>query len=421
MVQYVLEYQQDDDDRIYWEYPLPTLELKLRIYASDIRKQPSGIHAIISVELKRQKLAWGVINVERDEDRVRLGNSAFGKVDRYIKDAKILSAAEIKHLLDNFCFGLWGVKLGEFAPVLMTGSTQSQSASFVLPPYIVDGGGTILFAHPKKGKSFMALLMAVCIDAGITRFWPVKQQKVMWINLERSALSTQDRLGNMNAILGLPRERPLLTINARGRSLSDVIHAAKRGAREHEVDGTFLDSISRAGMGDLNENNPVNKIIDSMNGLSRWWLGIGHAPRGSDEHVYGGIHFDAGADVLVRLSSEQANERLRGVGLQVMDANETGDRRLETFALEFDALGLVQVRRGKAGEFQEVESSKSETRAAKLMAYVLKNGPCSATDVEENTGMDRAWVSSMFASELHYVYLGKQGRSKLYAAREIRR
>ncbi len=415
-----LEYQHADD-AIYWEYPIPGLELVLRIYAREIRKQPSGIHAIVSIELKRLKLAWGLLNVERDEDRVRLSNAAFGKVDPYLKEGKHLTAALIKGLLDNFCFGLWGAQLGLFAPVLLPGSEQAQPARFILPPYIVDGGGTILFAHPKRGKSFMALLMAVCIDAGITTFWPVQQQRVLWINLERSALSTQDRLGNMNAILGLPRARPLLTLNARGRSLNDVVHAARQGVREHGVDGTFLDSISRAGMGDLNENNPVNKIIDAMNGLSRWWLGIGHAPRGSDEHVYGGIHFDAGADVLVRLASEQANERLRGVGLQVMDANETGDRRQETFALEFDTLGLAQVRRAKHGEFQDVESSQAEGRAAKLRAWVLKNGPCSASDVEENTGMNRGWVSSMFNSELHYARVGKRGRSTLYAVRETQR
>ncbi len=420
MVTHDLEYQHADD-AIYWEYPIPGLELVLRVYAREIRKHPSGIHAIVSIELKRLKLAWGLLNVERDEDRVRLSNAAFGKVDPYLKEGKHLTTALLKGLLDNFCFGLWAARLTAFAPVMMAGSSESHPARFILPPYIVEGGGTILFAHPKKGKSFAALLMALCIDAGITTFWPVQQRKVMWINLERSELMTRDRLGNMNAILGLPRERPLLTLNARGRSLSEVYHAAKQAQREHGTEVAFLDSISRAGMGDLNENNPVNKIIDAMNGLTPTWLGIGHAPRGSDEHVYGGIHFDAGADVLVRLASEQANEHVRGIGLQVMDANETGDRRLETLALEFDALGLVQVRRAKRGEFQEVESSKAESRAVKLLAWVLKHGPCSAGDVQENTGMDRAWVSSMFASELHYVCTGKHGRNKLYAARENQR
>ncbi len=414
---FVLEYQRDDDS-IYWEYRVPDLELVLRIYARDIRKQPSGIHAIISLELKRQKLAWGLINVERDEDRVRLSNSAYGKIDKYLKEAGHLPAARIKTLLDNFCFGLWGSKLGEFAPAFMSGSVQSQPTRFVLPPYIVEGGGTILFAHPKKGKSYAALLMAVCIDAGITKFWDVRQQRVMWINLERSSLSTQDRLGNMNAILGLPRDRELLTLNARGRSLADVIHAARQGVREHEVGLVVLDSISRAGMGDLNENSPVNRIIDGMNGLSKSWLGIGHAPRSSDEHLYGSIHFEAGADVVIRLLSEQVGERKRGVGFQITDANETGVRRMEVLAFDFDVMGLVGVRRANQGEFPEVEGGVVTTGGSKLWEYVRDDGPVSATEAAKALNMDRTVVSRLFKDELRYAPAGRLGTKKLYGIRE---
>ncbi len=406
-----------DDETLYWEYPVPGTDLVLRITARDIRKQPSGLHATLGIEIKDTRLAWGVLNVERDEDRVRMSNSAFARINGHIPD-KALGKSKLKNLVDDFSFGLWDASSETTSAVLMAGSEQAQPTDFSLPPYIVKGGGTILFAHPGKGKSFTALLMAVCIDAGIKSFWDVgRAQRVLWINLERSVLSTQNRLGNVNGLLRQERTRPMLTLNARGKSLADVQRAAIRAVREHEVEVVVLDSISRAGMGDLTENAPVNKIIDAMNGLAPTWLGIAHAPRGSDEHLYGSIHFDAGADVLVRLASEQAGERLLGVSLQMMKGNDVGTRAVEMLAYEFDQMGIVGIRRAREREFISLEEGVNVTPKdgfKRLKEYMGEGAAVTVKEAQEIAQMERSWVYRMLEDTRVFSPAGKRKNEKLY-------
>jgi hypothetical protein len=59
---------------------------------------------------------------------------------------------------------------------------------------------------------------------------------VLFINLERSAASVADRLGNVNrGARAAPDTRPMLTLNARGRSLMDVAGSARKAIEQHGV------------------------------------------------------------------------------------------------------------------------------------------------------------------------------------------
>src|SRR6185436_19251129 len=310
------------DDALCYARPVGGASLTFR--AEAIHQERTGVHARVAIGYHGVELAWSTFNVERDEDRVRLANSAHKHLNG---QAQEYPASYLKNDLDKFCRGLWEAHIGDMAPEWLAGTPEPVPPRFALAPFILEGGGTIVFAHPGRGKSYLTGLMAVSIDAGTEvppsmRLWQVRQQRVLLINLERGRLSVQNRLGNINAALGLPRTRRLLTMNQRGRSLQEIIGAARRAVRDHGVGLVLLDSISRAGMGDLTENNAVNRIIDGLNGLSETWLGIAHAPRGSDEHVFGGIHFDAGADVIVRLLSQQEEWGPLGVGIQIVKEND---------------------------------------------------------------------------------------------------
>ena len=217
--------------------------------------------------------------------------------------------------------------------------------------YVVDGGGTFLFGPPGKGKSTIALLMAVSIDANSDALWSVFQRKVMYINLERSAASMALRLARANYVLEVEEERPLLMLNARGSILSDLLDTIRAAIAQHGVQGVFLDSVSRAGYGDLNANDVANKVADALNSLGVWWVAVAHSPRGDDTHIYGSVMQDAAADIMVSLSSEAIKDEM-GIGLQITKANDqavTGD--IETIAFGYDMGGIVTARRAKTEEF----------------------------------------------------------------------
>jgi hypothetical protein len=411
----------------------------LTLAASDLRPERTGVHGKLRILINNVEMAYSALNLDRDEDRSRLANQAFKEFGPHLQRNKNgththYTDADFRKDVRRFTGGLWQarVELDDIQAVEFAGTAEPVPTQFVLRPYVIREGGTILFAHPGKGKSYITGLMMVNIDAADeideahTVFNVSHSQKVLFINLERGPLSVSNRLGNINAALGLPRTRPILTINARGKSLADIKDAAKRAVALHGVEVIVLDSISRAGLGDLNENNPVNKIIDTLNGLAPTWIGIAHAPRSSDEHLYGSIHFEAGADVVVRLLSQQEEGGPLGIGLQITKENDVGKHALRLMALEFDGeFGLKAVRAAEAGEFPEVEQGRAGSGregepmalADRLRVYMRTRGVDGddATRAAAALKANRGQVSALFQGSEYYLVRTGAKNVKVYA------
>jgi hypothetical protein len=309
-----------DGKRVLYHKRLTTLVdgvvYVVQFSAQDVRRERAGIHARVDISINNVTLAYSTFNIEKDEDRVRLANSAFAQ---YEKNGVALDYPKplVKKDLDVFCDGLWDETLAVSMPERMAGAVGRTPPGFLLRPYVLDDGGTLIFAPPGQGKSYSVMLMAVSLDAGLSTLWPVQQTPVLFVNLERSRVRVADRLGNVNEVLGLPRARPLHMLNARGRGFLDVLESLERYIAQERIGCLFLDSVSRAGMGDLNENQSANRIIDALNRLGISWLAIGHTPRSDATHLYGSVHFDAGADVVVRQISQQAGfDQPLGIGLR---------------------------------------------------------------------------------------------------------
>jgi hypothetical protein len=388
--------------RITKDYPLST-GAAIFYHAEDVRKERTGVHAKVIITFDKVLLAWTSFNVERDEDRTRLANSAYKALGDIVRE--VWSQYEMKHALDLFCAGLWEATVALFVAEEMEGGGGDEAQDFPMEPFIVRGGGTMLYAPPGRGKSYTALLKAVSVDAGCDSLFPgvSRPRRGFYINIERSRESMRRRLMQVNTALGLEPTRPLLFLNARGKSLSDIIEAARKGVREHQVEVAYLDSISRAGFGDLNENSPVNRIIDVMNGLCETWYALAHTPRSDESHIYGSVHFDAGIDIGVQMLSEAKDDgRTMGVGLKITKANDIRKPALPfMFALEFDDLGLCGVRQAGRGEFlQMLSATRSPVEEAR--EYLLSVGEGTASEIGEIIGKHRSEVSRMLNMDARF-------------------
>jgi hypothetical protein len=391
-------------------------EHTLGLKAEAVRQERSGVHARVSIALDGIALAWGQHNIERDEDRVRLGNSAYNLLKSlngsYPKEY-------LKKDLDLFCIGLWDEHNRQYQPEEMAGNAEPRAPEFMVNPYLLQGGGTILYAPPGRGKSYTLFLMAASLHNGVSSLWPTRKCRPLVINLERSKRSVQDRLGNVNRVLGLAPETPLPIINARGRSLSDVMPAARRYVKERGIDCILLDSISRAGFGDLTENAPVNRIVDALNSLCDTWLALGHTPRGDDSHLYGSVHFDAGADLLVQLLSQQDETGPLGIGLQLIKRNDVAWQPLSILALEFSVTGLQTVRHARRGEFPQIEQDQKRSLKQELLDYILDAGTASASAAAKDLKRNRTNVAHLLANDPAFIPTGRDGHKQLYGVRNL--
>ena len=260
------------------------------------------------------------------------------------------------------------------------------------------------------------------IDAGCSQFWPVEQGPVLFINLERSRKSVERRLTMVNRVLGLPATRPLFTLNARGHSLSEVLPACRKAIKKRGIKVVLLDSISRAGVGDLNENISGNKIIDALSSLCPTWVALGHTSRANEEHLFGSVMQDAGADICVLLSSQAKADGVLGVGLQITKQNDSGFQGMKIYALEFSGdKGLVAFREAKPMEFPTIESHTPTDMEQQVLDWICDqdSGDATATQVEEALGFKRANISKLFTQSGKFVQTRRVKQSVYYGVRVV--
>jgi len=404
----------DIGDAVQWDKRAG--ELLLTFKAEKLCEEKTGVHARVSIYGQHQSLSWSYLNIERREDRSSLAGAAF----TVLKDTKNYSKDDMRRDLDSFCFGIWDYHLSRFTPEDMVGDEVPQPLSFLLNPYIVKNGGTIIFAPPGRGKSFIALLCAVAIDSGSNKFWAVKSSKGLFINLERSKESIRRRLSMVNKILGLPPTRPLLTLNARGKSLSEVTPACRKAILKHGVEFIVLDSISRAGLGDLNENLSGNRVIDALSALCPTWLALGHTSRATEDHLFGSIMQDAGADICVQLSSQIKDDGTLGIGLTITKQNDIGYRPQRIYAMEFSENSLADFRLAKPFEFPDIVGKNSTDMTTTIMEFITNQdtGDATATEIEKEFGYNRVNVSKLFNYSGKFVQTRKVKQSVYYGVKQ---
>jgi len=292
-------------------------------------------------------------------------------------------------------------------------SDEYQPPRRLLGKYIVEQGGTFLFGPPGAGKSTTGMLWAISMDYGTSRFWPTQQAKTLYVNLERSAEQLKFLYTRCLDVLDVPRDHRMLMLNARGKTLADVLDIVKESTWRDGVEVVVVDSISRAGYGNLNDNEVGNRGADALNALGITWAAIGHSPRGDDTHIYGTIMWEAAADVLVSTTGEQNSEVERGVMLQVTKSNHFGLPKPETWAYEYDDAGLISVEKAAVGQFSELEGKKRE-KAEVRVAQFLEAGAADASTIALELDLNRSNVSSLLSRSPRFTVVRREGKAVLY-------
>lgn len=370
-----------------WDIGLPDL---LILHARGVRRERRGgsTKAVVSVALgqgpqRATILAWDLITLERDRDRVHLANAA-------ARDADVIDPRLVRDLLDSWTRRLWHRWL-ESIPIEETpGRADLPAVRWLLEPWIAECAGTILFAPPGTGKSYVALVMAVCLDAGLKRC-PLgevrRQAKVLYLNLERSRESMQSRLGRVNQALGLPMERPLRMLHARGATLADVADRVAATIADQGIEVVIVDSLSRAGAGSLIDDEVANTIVDTLNSWRIAWVGLAHTAKADAaepkrQSVFGSQMQTAAADLVVRaVAAKEVTPSELVLALETVKANDTRTGVTRHVTLEFVAEGLARIRAATPEEVVDV--AKRAERWQDALLALLSRGPMTIPEIHE--------------------------------------
>jgi hypothetical protein len=387
----------------------------ITVRAENVRKERTGIHGKITILLEGRAIAFDTFNVERSEERGRLAKAAIEQLPEELQG--ICPLAWLRSKLDAFTSELWEKAQERDKAEEEIPSGVTKPLVYMAEPYILRGGKTILYAPPGSGKSYTALLLAVSVDAGCSKLWNVLKAKVLFVNLERSRESVSRRLGMVNQALGLPITRPLLMLHRSGRTLADVADVLQRDVKQRGVQLVILDSISRAGAGDLVDNQTANTVTDTLSRICPSWLALAHSPRADATHAFGSVHFDAGADLAVQLTSETVNDTL-GVGLKITKSNDVPPGPVRALAIEFGE-NSISVRQARPSEFGELTLTHKKSLSQEVRAFLQAEGEATATQISEKLGRNRTNVATLLSSEA-FTKTRKEGKNQFYGLKETR-
>lgn len=386
--------------------------------AENIRTSPTGIHAKLSLygtlpNTEAKLLAGTVCNIERDEERTKLLNTA--RRQGADKSEAVMGPRDKQEVLkrdfDVFCFAVWETLMATQDPQMVSGDAMLPLA-FRAKPHIIEGGGTILFGPPESLKSTTALIIGVAVDAGVNGLWETDQGYVLYVNLERSADSLQRRLGQINEALGLAADRPFAILNARGRTLVDARHSVEREMQRRRPSLIIVDSLTRMGAGDLVSNEVANNSMDMLNGMCETWVAIGHSPRADSTHLYGSVMYDSAADVMVKITASGDGDT-RGVRLDVTKVNDFRRPPPMTLRLGYGDSGLTAIDHARPGEFEDLEP---KTDKGTIRNYLLEEaGKATATQISSALKMPRRTVVDALHDNFQFVMVDQIGREKFYA------
>tara|TARA_R100000234_G_C4994409_1_gene177120 strand:- start:146 stop:1420 length:1275 start_codon:yes stop_codon:yes gene_type:complete len=347
-------------------------QTKITFVAKDFRTDRTGVHAQIQVYLNRNQVAYDNINIEKIDQRAKLAREAYKHpLLKQNEFPTFYPMDSMKVDLDFFCFQAPETHLSAVDATVLSGDPLLEVGEYV-ENLVVKGGGTIINGQPKKGKSFIAMAMAVSVDAGCQEIWNVEQANTLYINLERSERSMIKRLGGINTALGLDAARPLPFLNVRGQTLSSIKSNVKQIIKERDIKFIVLDSISRAGEGSLNDDKVGLAVTDTLNQMieetDRSWLAIAHRAW-SNEHIFGSIHFLGACDVMVATESAYNEQKNLGVKLISEGQNDLPPLDAPIIKLSFDDWGLHSMEHSSEEEFPELASEQKDarTRIIKLL------------------------------------------------------
>ena len=388
----------------------------LTIHLSRLTQQVTGLHARIAISVDDTELARTVMNAERLEDRVKLANAAYKDLHGDIK--KQYSPDFLKIDLAYVCANAWDCWLAASMPKQEAGQ-ETIRLEWLLEPYVLKGGGTILFGAPGGGKSYLGMAMVVSVDNGESRLWETGYVPSLWVNLERSPDSVRWRLAHINKALGLAANRDLLILHARGKRFRDILDLVKATIKQHDIRFVGVDSLSRMGVGSLVKDEPINEAIDMLNGLGVTWLALGHTPTSGEEHVYGGNLWTAGADITAQLTSIR-RPTITGLRLETFKSNDTPIGKPLVYALEFGPglEGLTAIHSSSLKEFPELAMRKKSGLIDDLVTYLKDVTAATATKAAHDMKLHtRPRISEALSTRTDlFVRFGpKTGQGQAYA------
>ena len=388
----------------------------IRVRIDNARRERTGVHGRLIMFVgngsSMRHIHYDNINLEKGDQRSRFCRECVRNLDDSV--VSIYSEKAINHDIGVICQAVINWDTNNLSIDYIGAEEYAEPLTFPIYPYILDNAGSILFAPPGSGKSYMALIMSMCIANGLVSPFNAIKRPVIYVNLERPRNTFLMRDHAVRRALGFGAGEPsgVGYFHGRGRTFKSIIWHIEKETRGKPDTVIVLDSISRTGLGTLLDDTTANQFTDTMNALGLSWLALGHTPRGDDKHVFGSVHFTAGCDIETRLVGSEQGHTLN-LMLETVKSNDGPRNYKHALSLTFGEVqeGLVGIREIPTDDPGLVAQSTDNTFRIAHAIEVL-GGKATPSQLADETGIALPNVSKVLTgSKGRFIFLEEESRN----------
>ena len=391
--------RQDGIDTVI-SYEIETqANIPIRLEATNVRNESTGVHGEISIMFDGADV-YTIGNLKRREVRNPLITDIYKHMGPTKEDAEyVLPKKILTDEFNTFCKLVYPKMIHVNAPEYVEGSAERILPDFTASPHVLNGGGTVMYGKPGMGKSYTALAMAISVNEGCSKFWNVKKQKALYVNLERDRKTMPPRIGKIRSALGLDISGSLAVHNVKESTLMEIRDPLMRFINENDIEFLIIDSLSQTGKGDMKEDTVASETVKMLNKMGVSWLAVAHTPKYDSSTYFGSAMWEAGADAMLRHSSDIIDDKgAIEVLLDVTKANDMPIPKPMRLHYSFDKFGLANARFANQSETVELELENNTVKPKEKVRRCLAKGLNSIQGVATSVQIDSHEVKKLIDS-----------------------
>lgn len=186
----------------------------------------------------------------------------------------------------------------DFSIDLSTVEPRNEQERYRVGLLLPEGQPTVFFGDGSTGKTYLSLIVALCVAAGEELLGlPVIPSRVLIIDYETDAQTHRFRYDRLLPGFGLAWQKGLIDYwPAKGRPFVDIVDAVRLKVERDHIGLVVVDSAGYACGGDPSNPETALSYFNALNSLQRTSLTIAHVPKDSDQDKpYGSVFWSNGA------------------------------------------------------------------------------------------------------------------------------
>jgi len=303
-------------------------------------------------------------------------------------------------------------KYREGEPVIQVGNLpQREKPKYFLFPYLLEGAITTIFGYGESGKSYLATLLAVLVQNGISSLGlnPRMKGNVLYLDWEASAYMVDERVKAL--VAGLEIKIPQYPFYKRcSQPFAQSITEIQKEVLNKNIQVVIIDSVGMALSAKGDYHTSALELMRAARSLGTPVLCIDHKPKGEDK-IFGSIYKENETrSAFEIIATHTAGEPILEMAVHHRKVNDAMRTKPRGFRFEFSGEDIPEKVMVTTLDLTKVRELVKTLPLKDQIVSVLREGKQSAADLAIELGHDndRSIYTTLYRYKDTFQKCGKE-------------